>query len=204
MPQGPLTLTDALLALGKAVPFVGDWTTVDGMEPLGATEGPITETGGWSINAFTANEHTGGVAHRATAVPGTLAINVPLFVGDPDLYAKITPHGSADGVGDNPANVQETGLWLVPLACFPEGGTIGYDGTSWSPLNIEDDPLFQNSILFGRGFWTHGDISHPFENGGKSITTATYTPMYDSRLPAGKRVWVRGDPVAKGVTTFRF
>lgn len=203
MPATPLTLADALKALGKAVPLIGDWTTANGMTALGETEGPITETGGWNVNALTANEHTGGLAHQATVTPGAIAVTIPVILGDPDLYAKIMPTGSASGPADNPTPPVETGLWLVPLAVFPATGGIGYDGTAWTPTGIENDPLFQNSVLFGRGFFTPGDIAHPFENGGKSIVTVTFTPMYDGRLPAGKRGWVRGDPVAEGVITFR-
>lgn len=202
MPSSPLTLSSALLALGKAVPLVGDWTTVGALTALGATEGPITESGGWNINPLTAPEHTGGVAHQATVTPGNLAINIPLIVGDPTLWAKISPIGSKDGVSDNPIAPTETGLFLVPLASFA-GSSIGYNGTAWSPVGVNTQNLFLNSLLFGRGFFTYGDVAHPFENGGKSIVTATFTPMYDSRLPAGKRVWVRGDPVAAGVSTFR-
>lgn len=199
----PLTLTAALQALGKAVPLVGDWTVASGMTALGATEGPITETGGWTINGFQATEHTGGLLHKATVVPGAIAVNIPLIVGDALLWAKISPTGSKSGPADNPTPVVTTGLFLVPLACFPASGGIGYTGTTWSPVGIDTDPLFLDSILFGLGFFSSGDIPHPFDNGGKAIVTATFTPMYDSRLPAGKRGWVRGNPVTEGVTTFR-
>lgn len=119
MPATPLTLADALKALGKAVPLIGDWTTANGMTALGETEGPITETGGWNVNALTANEHTGGLAHQATVTPGAIAVTIPVILGDPDLYAKIMPTGSASGPADNPTPPVETGLWLVPLAVFP-------------------------------------------------------------------------------------
>jgi hypothetical protein len=210
MPQGPLALDAALVALGKAVPFIGDWTVADGMLPLGATEGPITRAGGWRINGFEATEHTGGLLHKATVTPGAISVSIPVIVGDPDLWAKITPTGSKSGPSDNPIPVQTTGLWLVPLEAFPVSGTppaygtIGYNGTVWAPVGVNLTDLFKNAVLFGRGFFTHADVSHPFDNGGKSINVATFTPMYDERLPAGKRGWIIGDPVAEGVTTFRF
>lgn len=209
MPSGPLALDAALTDLGKAVPLIGDWTTVGGLVALGATEGPITRAGGWNINTFTANEHTGGLAHKASATPGNIAVNIPLIIGDNDLWAKISPTGNKSGPADNPVPVQETGLWLVPLAAFPYTaatglfGTIGYNGTTWSPVGIDTNEYLKNAVLFGRGYFTHGDITHPFENGGKSIATVTFTPMYDARLPAGKRGWVIGNPVTEGVTTFR-
>jgi hypothetical protein len=210
MPGAPLALDAALTDLGKAVPFVGDWTVADGMDPLGATEGPITRSGGWSVNGFTANEHTGGLLHRATVTPGALAVNIPLIMGDSDLWAKISPTGLASGPADNPVPVQTTGLWLVPLAAFPYTaatgvfGTISYNGTTWSPVGIDTNEYLLNAVLFGKGFFTHGDVSHTNDGGGKSITPVTFTPMYDSRLPAGKRGWVIGNPVAQGVTSFRF
>jgi hypothetical protein len=204
MSLAPVTLSSALAALGKAVPAIGDWTTPGGLQPLGATEGPITEIGlgGANINKLTAVEHTGGLAHQATITPGDISVSIPLIIGDSTLWSKITPYGSGDGPPDNPAPPTETGLWLVPLACF-SGGAISYNGTVWAPAGIENTDLFKNSILFGRGFFTHADVPHPFDNGGKAIVTVTYTPMYDARLPSGKRGWVRGNPVAKGVSTFR-
>lgn len=201
MSVSPLAMASAVKSVGKAVPLIGDWLTASGLAALGATEGPITEVGGWSINGLTALEHTGGLLHQAQVTPGALSVSIPLILGDPALYAKIMPTGMEDGPSDNPVNVVETGLWLVPLNVFPEGGTIGYDGTAWTPTGIEDQ--LGNAVLFGRGFFTPGDLAHPYENGGKAIVTVTFTPMYDDRLPAGKRGWIRGDPVAKGLTTFR-
>jgi hypothetical protein len=205
MPSVPVTLTGALLAIGKAVPLVGDWTTVGGLIALGATEGPITETGigGGTINGLTAVEHTGGLLHQATMTPGAIAVNIPLIIGDNTVWAKISPTGTKSGPTDNPPKVIETGLMLVPLSAFPVSGGIGYSGSVWTPTGVDTDPNFLNSVLFGRGFFTFADVAHPFDNGGKTIVTVTYTPMYDSRLPAGKRGWVRGNPVTEGVTTFR-
>lgn len=206
MSATPLTLTAALLALGKAVPLVGDWLTASAMTALGSTEGPITESGlgGGNINGLTAPEHTGGLIHQATWTPGDVMVNIPVIIGDNAIWSKIAASGTKSGPADNPVNVVTTGLMLIPLAAFPSGtGTISYNGTVWSPVGLDTDVNFLNSILFGKGFFTFGDVAHPFEAGGKSIVTATFHPMYDSRLPANKRGWVRGNPVTEGVTLFR-
>ena len=203
MPIVPLTLTSALKALGKAVPLVGDWTTSGGLTALGATEGPIVETGmAPQINGLTAPEHTGGVLHDATITPGPVSITIPTILGDNTIWAKINPWGGS-GVPSNPVRPIFTGLFLVPISAFTDPAGISYNGTLWTPTGVDTNPDFLNSILFGKGFLTHGDVSHPFENGGKSITPVTFTPMWDSRLPSGKNVWVRGNPVTQGVTTFR-
>jgi hypothetical protein len=137
MSVSPLTLSAALQALGKAVPLVGDWTTASAMAALGATEGPITERGigGATLNALTAVEHTGGLAHQATTTPGDVGVDIPLIVGASALWASISPVGSGSGPSDNPTPVVETGLWLVPLACF-SGGAISYNGTAWGPVGV--------------------------------------------------------------------
>jgi hypothetical protein len=211
MPASPLTLTSAVKRLGKAVPLIGDWTIAASMAALGATEGPITVSGIGSptISGLTADEHTGGLLHRATSMPGAPQVNIPVIVGDPALWAKITPTGSEDGPADNPMDVVTTGLWLVPLAAFPISGTppvygsIGYNGTAWSPVGVNLTDELKNALLFGKGFFNHPDQAFDNANGGKNVVTASYMPMYDERLPAGKRGWIRGDPVTKGLTTFR-
>jgi len=198
-----LSFTTALRALGKAVPFVGDWTITGGLVPLGATEGPIVEGGmAPTINGLTAPEHTGWVLHDVTITPGSPTITIPTIVGDPTIWQKINPWGGS-GVPQNPIRPGFTGLFLVPITAFTSPGGISYNGSVWTPSGVDTNTDFLNSILFGKGFLTHGDVSHPFENGGKSITPVTFTPMFDVRLPVNKQIWVRGNPVTEGVTTFR-
>lgn len=197
MPIQKFSFTQALLALGVAEVFVGDWTVADGMESLGAIEGAIRENITWRKNALTAPEHTGGVEHQATVVPESVSFTAPVILGDPDVYAKISPTASKDGAPDSPTAVVTTGVLLVPRSEIPDAG-ISYNGTVWSP-----DTPFVNSLFFPRAYLMHGDIPRPYDNGGKAIVDVTVTAMFYAAGPAGKRVWVRGDPVTAGYTTFR-
>jgi hypothetical protein len=204
MPATPLSLSDALKALGKAVPLVANnYTTVGGWTALGATEGPITVSGIGSaeVNALTAREHTGGLVHQATVLPGSPVINIPVLPGVAALWDTISPTGSADGYADNPPAVATKALWLVPLSAWNGIASIGYDGATWTPA---DSPTrVENAILFMKGFFSFDDVVHQFDEGGKAPLTVHFTAMYDSAAPAGKRAFIRGNPVAKGLTTFR-
>jgi hypothetical protein len=204
MPAAPLTLSSALTGLYKAVPLIAsNYTTVGGWTALAATEGEITVggLGAPEIQGLTAREHTGGMLHKANVLPPSPTINIPVLAGDSALWDKITPYGSADGVPDNPPAVATKSLWLVPLDAWDGIASIGYDGATWTPA---DSPTrIANAILFLKGFFTHDDFSYRFDEAGKSITMVHFTPMYDSAAPAGKRGWIRGNPVAKGLTTFR-
>lgn len=204
MSATPLSLTDALKALGKAVPLVGaNYTTVGGLVALGATEGPITVsgTGAAEVNALTAREHTGGLVHKAVVVPGQPMINMPILPGVAALWSLISPYGNADGVPDNPPAVVTKALWLVPLSAWDGISSIGYDGVTWTPA---DSPTrVENAILFLKCFFSFDDVTYQFEEGGKAPLTVHATAMYDSAGPAGKRAWIRGNPVAAGLTSFR-
>ena len=189
--------TEALEALGVAEVFVGDWTTVGGMESLGAIEGAITESISWRENRLEAPEHTGGVAHQVTVVPESVAFTAPVIAGAADLWPLISPTGSKDGFGYAPVNVITTGVYLVPRDQIPDTG-ISYNGTVWAPVTLPERTLF-----FPRAYLTHGDIGRPYDNGGKSIVPVTFHAMFYAAGPANKKIWVRDNPVAAGYTTFR-
>lgn len=186
----------ALRALGDAEVFVGDWTTASAMESLGAVEGAIRENITWTENKLTAPQHTGGVAHAITMVPNEVAFTVPIIAGDPDLWAKISPNGSSDGVADSPVAVTTTGVLLVPRSEIPDAG-IACTGGVWTP-----DQPFVNSLFFPKAYAVPGEVPRPYDNGGKAIIEVTFHAMYYAAGPAGKRVWVRGDPYEAGYTTF--
>src|SRR4051812_38576771 len=97
----PFTLTEALQAIGVAEVFVGDPlvtpSATTGMKSLGATEGNITVSLPQEQNRLTAPELTGGVTHQATTTLGEVLARVPVIMGDPTLYARISPTGNASG-----------------------------------------------------------------------------------------------------------
>lgn len=169
----------------------GNWTS------LGAKEGAITESIAWRTNELRAEEHTGGVPHQATVVLDNFTFAVPIIAGDEDLWSKIEPTGSKDGVSDNPVDVITTSVFLIPQSEIPEPAGLSYNGTLWTPAAPK------NSLFFPRAYVTHGDVSRPYDDGGKSVIEVTFHPMYYAAGPAGKRLYVRGDPVAAGYTDFR-
>jgi hypothetical protein len=165
---------------------------------LGAKEGPITESGGYRLNELKAEELTGGIPHQATVVLEGYTITVPIIAGDDNLWAKISPLGTKDMAPDSPADVITTSGLLVPRDLIIEPGGLSYDGAVWSPA-APDNRL----VFIPRMYMTPGDISRPFDNGGKSIVEVTMHPMWFPAGPPGKRLYVRGDPVAAGYTDFR-
>jgi hypothetical protein len=200
------TLAAALTALGNGKVFIAPSPTVIGAwSALGYIEGDPQENISYTLNMLKAPQQTGGVVHQATAVPSDdLSFVVPIVSGVAGLLAKLSPHGSEDGWGDNPVSVVERAMWFVPQALLDAaGGTIGYDGAAWTPTGIDTNANMANTLLFMRCFLMHGPIPRPYQQGGKGIVQVTITPMYYAAGPVNKKVWIRGNPVAKGLATFR-
>lgn len=191
--------TEALRSLGNAEVFVGDFagTAPTNWTSLGAKEGTISESITWDENKLTAPEHTGGIAHEITFTLGDFSVTIPIIAGDPLLWAKIEPSGTKDGIPDTPIDAVTTSFFLIPRKELPATGNMTYNGTVWTPTA----PV--NALFFPKAYVTHGDIGRPYENGGKSIVDVTFHPMFYALGPQNKRVYVRGDPVAAGYTTFR-
>lgn len=166
-------------------------------ENIGAVEGDVQETGGWTMNDLTAPQMTGGAVHQTTAVIAGKTITVPIIGGTQRTMQLLSPTGSEDGVNDTPTPPVEKAMFLIPRSELLTG--MSYAGSTWSPAA----PV--NSVYFPRCYISGGPIPRPYANGGKAIIQATITPMYYAAGPAGKRLWVRGDPVAKGYpNTLRF
>jgi hypothetical protein len=72
-----------------------------------------------------------------------------------------------------------------------------FAGEGWVPAA----PV--NALFFPRCSISHGDVGRPYDQLGKSIIPVTIQPMFYAAGPAGKQVYVRGDPVAQGYTTFK-
>lgn len=195
------TVFNGTLTVGGVAFVAGDTFTITmtsaGWVSLGAKQGAITENISWRLNELTAPEQTGGVPHQATVVLDAFTFTVPIIAGDANLWAKIEPTGSKDGVSDSPTDVITTSCFLVPQAEIVEPGGMSYNGTVWTPIA----PV--NSLFFPRCYLTHGDISRPYDDGGKSIIDVTFHPMYYAAGPLGKKLYVRGDPVAAGYVDFR-
>jgi len=196
-----LQLADELKAIGEAEVAVGNPFAVDGMAPLGATDAAaITFSIPQNVNALTAGV-TGDVPHEATVTPGAPILRIPLVLGDPDLYALISPWGQKGFGHSRRKRVTEMSLILIPQMEMTDTDppTLGYDGTTWTPAAPE------HMLTIWRGFFTFGDLTYNPADGGKTTVEATFHAMWAKsvNVPEGQKIATIGNPVAQGVTAFR-
>lgn len=200
------SLSAALTAVGDAEVFKGDWKTASGMTSLGAKEGDVTDTAGSNVieNVLTAPEHTGDTPHQVRVTAGRAEFTIGIIAGQSGLHANVSPWGSKSGPPERSTKVTEAGILLVPRGLFdaaPAG--ITYDGTAWTPVGVDTDPAWDNALFFPRAYTKPGPMPRPYGDGGKGIIPITCTAMYYGAGPAGKKGWVRGNPVTEGYTEFR-
>lgn len=207
----PFSLTDALQAIGVAEVFVGDPlvtpTDADGMKSLGATEGNITVSLPQEQNRLTAPELTGGVTHQATTTLGEVLARVPVIMGDPTLYQRISPtSGQASGGYSRPQKVREMGVLIIPRQ--EVGGGLAWDtaavgANKWARVagngvaaatGADAAPKF--AVWFWRATVSFADLPYAYANGGKVIVEVTFHAMFDGSKPEGHKVYTIGDPYA--------
>lgn len=206
----PFTLAEALRAMGVAEVFVGSPLVAGGMTSLGATEGEIGVEFTEGMNNLTAPELTGGIAHQTTTTLDAAVITVPLILGDPDLWAKISATGTQGGGFSTPQPVQETTVLVIPRRELggglsygpPEGGgaavwtrqagngVAAASGAGAAP---------QNAVWLWRASPSRGRIPFRYADGGKVITEVRFAGMIDVTKPEGQMVFSMGDPAAQGV-----
>jgi hypothetical protein len=201
----PFQLQQALRAMGVAEVFVGDPTIAGGMVSLGATEGEIGFEATEASNNLTAPESTGGIPHQATVTLESAVITIPLIMGDPALWAKVSATGSAGGGFSTPQRVQETSVLLIPRSEL--GGGLAYTlAGGWTrtagngvagAAGAEAAP--QNAIWLWRAYLTRGRVPFRYAEGGKVISEIRATGMMDVSKPEGQMVYTIGAPEAEGV-----
>lgn len=197
-----LSLSEYINQLGFKYVFAGDPFTVSGMEMLGAIEGAVSVSPSYTLNNYTLPELTGEAVHEAIVMGAGLTVQIPLIMGNSELWSKISPTGTASGGYSTPQSVVETSLIIVPAVNFPGAG-VSYSGTTWTPTGVDATNTIQNQITIWRGYFMPGEMSLSVENGGKVISTVTFTAMHYDANPEGHKLWTRGNPVTAGVTTFR-
>lgn len=211
MPPGiaPFTLTQAIQAMGVAEVFIGDPLTAQGgMLSLGAVEGTVNVTPGYTRNELKAPELTGDVTHQAVTVLGDVTCTVPLIISDMSVIPKISPTGLASGGHSIPQKVAETSVLIIPRALvggglanatgLPAGwtrtagnGVAGGSGAGFAPVN---------AIWLWRATPSYGALPFQYANGGKIIIEVTFTAMFDATKPEGHKVFTIGDPTAAAPT----
>jgi hypothetical protein len=190
-------LESYLTALGDAVLFVGDPFTVDGMQELGAKQGDVAVNFNQTFNNLAFEEATGGIPHEATLQGENPVISIPLVVGNPLLWAKLSPTGTKGGGFSRPQPVVETALALVPypeLSKLSGAQSFSYPGPAGPWVVPPGAPV--NWLWFWRGYFLRPDITMRQADGQKSITTAQFQTMYFAANPEGHKIYTIGDPRA--------
>lgn len=210
MPIAPFTLAAALAAVGVAEVYIGDPMTNNGMTSLGAVEGTITANVPQEMNPLTAPELTGGVAHQSTITLGDVNVVIPVILGDPTIWARISPTGQASGGWSTPQKVIETSVLIIPRA--EVGGGLNWDtvapgwartagngvGAATSAAGGIAAP--KNAIWLWRCYASFGALPYSYGNGGKVIAEVTFHAMFDATKPEGHKVYTIGDPRAAAPT----
>ena len=195
----PNPTSDFVKKMGVGIVLIGDWLTAGGMAPIGASQGDLSEGGGWVPNPLMAEEHTGNAWWEVDFTRGDDDFTVPLIVSGNTMLAKISPSGDEDGIDDDVLVPAPTGMFYIPRAEFPKTG-VGYNGTAWTWPTVEGTAKPKNTLFYPRAVVWHDAIPRPYGGGGKAITTVHIRPMVYEAGPVGKRRPGRYSPVASDLT----
>lgn len=189
------TLEAALEDLGTAWVLVGDPFTASGLTVLGLTPGDITP----AMNP----EFVSRIYEEYSSQPVDVklkgfapTVDIPLIWGDPAIYAKISPTGSAAGGHTSPQPLVYTSLVLVPDSEFQDAWA--HTGNAWT--YPEEGP--KHAVWFPKGYFsgafpTFGSLNTENKNRAGSVT---FTGVLGGpEWPEGTKSFVIGDPAAKGV-----
>lgn len=205
------TLTQALQAIGNAHLFVGDPFTASGLGALGQKEGELRFARSYQYSDLTAPELTGDVVHQRTIMGVGVTVTIPIILGDPLLYAKISPTGTKGGGWSNPQGVVTTSVVIFPDSEIA-GGLSNTDGTvpNWTRTAGNGYPGATNTaaapkhaVWIWRAVPENEGWGYTYENGGKQITEVVFTAMFDAARPEGQKVYTQGDPIDVGITSIR-
>lgn len=205
------TLTAALQAIGNAQVFVGDPFTANGLVALGAKEGAVRVEVNEQFNDLTAPELTGPAVHERTLMGVNVRVTVPLILGDPAVYAKISPTGAKGGGSSTPQATVKTSVLVIPdqevaggLA-NATGATAGWVRTAGNGVAgaTATDAAPKHAVWLWRASAETPSRSFTYENGGKMIVEVTFQTFFYAANPEGQKVYTVGDPTAQGITTIR-
>lgn len=198
-----VSLAEALRAIGKAYVFAGDATVASGLVALGATEGDIEVEELESYNDLTAPEYTGGAVHERKVIQEGALVTVPLVIGPKadgsddgsSIYDKISSLG--DGSGGGYAEQQDavpTTLLIIPEIEVPAAG-LSFAAAAWDPA----DAAPVHAVWLWRAVPEVSAMTFRHGEGGKIIREVPFRAMFDDSMPAGHKLWTRGDPNDHGI-----
>jgi hypothetical protein len=188
----PPTLDDNLVKIDKGWVFVGDLFTVDSLELLGATEGDITMAKGEEFNELIFDEYHGPAPEEVTLKGEKPIISIPLIIGNPDLWEKISPTGTKGGGYSTHQPVQTTGLVIIPENELIDG--LGYGpalAPAWLPAPAN---ATVNALYVPRGYFTSPGPTFRQADGGKAIITVQFHALRKKSLAEGAQLYYQGDP----------
>jgi hypothetical protein len=199
MPATKPTLDLSKLNVGRAYVWTGDLTTVGGMAPLGNTEGAISAEVGASYSTLTLPEITGDTPLDVQVSGGTVAVTIPLLIGDAALWAKLSPKGVRAGGRAGFTNVTTTGLMIVPETELAADGSISYAD---DPATTDTSPVWtpavpEHALFVWRGYFE--DVTRTYQHNqdrNKTIVEARFVGMYHGAAADGYRVWAQGGAAA--------
>lgn len=197
MPATKAALDVTKLVLGKCAVFIGDFGTASGLDGLGIVEGTVSARIESQFSTLKLPELAGEAPIAARHMGDTIVVDIPLIVGDPALWASVSPRGAANGGSTTPADVTTTSLVLIPENQLASDGTISYATTTWTPA----EPT--NALFIPKGYFTHPAREYEFNgDGSKKVTPVQFVGMLDTSMPAGFQLWFQGAAaaIAAGVT----
>ncbi|MBV9772654.1 MAG: hypothetical protein JO040_01810, partial [Gemmatimonadetes bacterium] len=121
-------LLSTFKSIGKGYVFVGDTSTAGGLHPLGLTEGEIKVAFAQEFNDLKFPEYTGPAVHDRKLTGENVTVTIPLILGDPDLFERLSPVQKSSGGYSTQQKVETTSLVI-----FPENEMSPSTGISYAP-----------------------------------------------------------------------
>lgn len=219
--MGNFTLADAAAVIatyGRGIVFDGDmWDPASGaisLTQLGHTEGDIVVNPNSQIAGLTLPELTGPAKHETDYLGEDPKIEIPLYLADPTLIARVSPSGSAHAGRSRRGPVKEHTLWVVPEALFLSADSVGiitthtlsFDGAGvWTidavPLTAEQQRLLDASFWLWRAVFDRPP--RRFRGGAgddkKNLEKVMVSAMHHPDMPEGHHIYTTGDPFASDI-----
>lgn len=219
--MGNFSLADVsniLATYGRGIVFECDkWVPADGqivMTQLGSTEGDIAVNPNSQVAGLSLPELTGPAKHEMDYLGEDPKIEIPLYLADPALIAKVSPSGSAHAGRSRRGPVKEHTLWVVPEALFLSADGTGIVSTHTLAFDIAGvwtlDAVAltaEQTRLLDASFWLWRAVfdrpPRRFRGGAgddkKNLEKVSVTAMHHPDMPEGHHIYTTGDPFAVNI-----
>lgn len=208
----PTTPTIGDLSIGRGIVFRGaywDTTGALSLTHLGETQGDIVITPGDAIETLTTPELTGEAARLAYVKNGATTAVIPMFIGNPEDRALMSPTGNASGGYSRrrPVVYQTVAIFPEELLLNPTTGeyealektAAGAFTVGGEALTADQTRLLGQTIWLWKVFPSRAPITLKDGEGGRSIEAITLTAVLDTTKPEGHMLYTIGDPTTAGI-----